>query len=404
VTLGQGFPNFAPPLFCLDAWSTAANTKENDGYIKSNQYTRPECHPRLAKVLSELYSRELGREVDQMTEIASGVGCTQVLYLAMQGLLNPGDEVVLFEPAFDIYAAQVKIAGGVPKFSPLRTIPNKKNANDAFALDFDDLESKISEKTKALILNTPHNPTGKMFSLSEMEKIRDIVLKYPNLTVVTDEVYDRIVFDPDSSPHIHFASLPDMFDRTLTLSSAGKTFSATGWKVGWAVGPSHLIKCITGVQQWCCFSIPTTNQEAVAIALEEAEKPFENHSNYYDWLSATFKRKCDKLCDALLAANMNPIAPNGGYFICADTSNIELPSAYLTNFDSPAAPTTNPLPRDWALARYLCIEKRIGTIPPSAFYSLDNIDNAQNILRFAYCKTDEILEEAVDVLKAANKS
>tara|TARA_B110000305_G_C19356476_1_gene597087 strand:- start:483 stop:950 length:468 start_codon:yes stop_codon:yes gene_type:complete len=144
------------------------------------------------------------------------------------------------------------------------------NANDCFVVDWDKLEASVTEKSKALIINTPHNPTGKIFSLSEMERISEIVAKFPNLIVITDEVYEHIIFDTENSPHLHFASLPGMYERTLTLSSSGKTFSATGWKVGWAIGPSHLVKCLTNVQTWCCFSIPTTNQEAVAICLEKA--------------------------------------------------------------------------------------------------------------------------------------
>jgi aspartate/methionine/tyrosine aminotransferase len=142
------------------------------------------------------------------------------------------------EPAFDIYSAQVRMAGGVPKFIPLRQQPVEtlSNANDVFHLDMDELKSSITPQTKVLVINTPHNPTGKMFSKNELEQIAAIVELNPQLTVIADEVYEYIVFDKNKSPHVHFASLPGMYERTLTLSSSGKTFSCTGWKVGWAVG------------------------------------------------------------------------------------------------------------------------------------------------------------------------
>lgn len=236
VNLGQGFPDWEPPKFVMDAMHQSVVL----GGVKSNQYARSAAHMPLAVVLAEEYTKKLNidRPIDPVTEIATAVGCTQAFYCAMQGLLNPLDEVLLMEPAFDIYSAQVRMAGGVPKFIPLRQHPVEtlSNANDVFYLDMTELKSSITPQTKILVLNTPHNPTGKMFSKDELDQIAEIVELNPQLTVIADEVYEYIVFDKNNSPHVHFASLPGMYDRTLTLSSSGKTFSCTGWKVGWAVG------------------------------------------------------------------------------------------------------------------------------------------------------------------------
>lgn len=240
VNLGQGFPDWEPPSFVLDAMHQSTSL----GGVKSNQYARSAAHLPLAAVLAEEYSKKfnLDRVIDPQTEIATAVGCTQAFYCAMQGLLNPMDEVLLMEPAFDIYSAQVRMAGGVPKFIPLRqqTVETPTNANEVFHLDMDELKASITAQTKILVINTPHNPTGKMFSKAELEEIAAIVELNPQLTVIADEVYEYIIFDKLNSPHVHFASLPGMYDRTLTLSSSGKTFSCTGWKVGWAVGMSQI--------------------------------------------------------------------------------------------------------------------------------------------------------------------
>ena len=220
----------------------------------TNQYCRPNCHLPLANALAAEYSTRPSWShltVDPMKNVMSSLGCTQVMYCGFRSLLSPGDEVVLLEPAFDIYAAQVVLCGGVPKFVSLVTDlgVERKTANDVFKFDFDALEAAITPRTKVLVLNTPHNPTGKMFTRGEQERIAGIVAANPNLTVFSDEVYEHIVYDPSECPHVSFATLPGMWERTVTMSSAGKTFSVTGWKVGWAVGPEGIIKKMVDLQQ-----------------------------------------------------------------------------------------------------------------------------------------------------------
>jgi kynurenine--oxoglutarate transaminase/cysteine-S-conjugate beta-lyase/glutamine--phenylpyruvate transaminase len=244
VNLGQGFPDWLPPKFAVDSLVEAVL----DSAQSPHQYTRPAGHPNLVGQLARRYSIHLKKEIDPMEEVAVTVGASQALYLSLQTLVQPGDEVVLFEPFFDLYVNQVKLAGGTPVFVPLRFDPYNDNDNvnsgGEWKLDRDELMNVVSPRTKAIILNSPHNPTGKIFSRAEMEVIAESLdLAGPDCVVLSDEVYKYIVHAPpkdvDSGGsslcpgHTHFASLPGMWDRTITISSAGKTFSATGWQAGW---------------------------------------------------------------------------------------------------------------------------------------------------------------------------
>jgi kynurenine--oxoglutarate transaminase/cysteine-S-conjugate beta-lyase/glutamine--phenylpyruvate transaminase len=289
INLGQGFPDWDPPRFLIEELKRSTDPEYNDGTtatttttttdtgMTANQYARSAAHLPLAQALrndyvdyqwkeSDLPTDKL-HDLDAATNIATATGVTNVLYCALQGLVDPGDEVLLLEPYFDIYSSQVKLAGGTPIYCPLRSDVSKLydqnvdddesgggrvGASEFFTLDLDELASKITTKTKVLILNTPHNPTGKIFNIDELEGIANLVSNYPNLIVLSDEVYQHLLFDKEKEPHISIATVNrgQIWDQTLTMSSAGKTFSCTGWKVGWAIGPAHLIKAITAVQQW----------------------------------------------------------------------------------------------------------------------------------------------------------
>jgi len=396
VNLGQGFPDWDPPPFVIEAMKEATNNRH------ANQYARSSAHLPLANVLAEEYSERWGnREINPSTMVGTAVGCTNALYCALMGLLAPGDEVLLLEPSFDIYFAQVKMAGGIPVYCPLR--PNTMTGDDDstttmddasahFTLDMDELEACITPATKVLLLNTPHNPTGKVFSKDELSQIATILLeRHPHVTVISDEVYEHLVFDEEEQPHVSMATIPGMWERTLTLSSSGKTFSCTGWKVGWAVGPPDLVKAMTAVQQWCNFSAPTPNQDAIALSLQQARKPYEGgYPSYYAYIQQEYKRKRGLLMDALRDAGMTPICPAGTFFIMADTSNIiaDLP------IEKTLAMPCDPMPRDWSLSRWMTKEVGVTAIPPSAFYSTPNIPLAKNLLRFAFCKSDDTLLEA----------
>jgi aspartate/methionine/tyrosine aminotransferase len=383
INLGQGFPDGDPPSFVQDAMHAAVFQRS------ANQYARSAAHMPLAQVLADEYNTKLKRtDIAAETHIATAVGCTHALYCALTGLIQAGDEVILLEPAFDIYSSQVQMAGGKAVYVPLRP-SGKEGASQYFQLDLDEFERAITPRTKAFILNTPHNPTGKIFSQTELEGIAAVVQKHPRITILADEVYEHLVFDKAKEPHIPMASL--LWDQTLTLSSAGKTFSCTGWKVGWAVGPPHLVQAVTAVQQWVTFSAPTPNQDAIAQALVQARQPFAGFASYYDYLADDYHQKQQLLVAALQSAGMTPIVPAGGFFIMADTSAIHFP--FPTKETTPAMPTS-PMPRDWALSRWMTQTVGVTAIPPSAFYSPNNVPLAQNLLRFAYCKNAETLHEA----------
>lgn len=276
------------------------------------------------------------------------------------------------------------MAGGISKAVALEL-----NEKDEWVLDMKALEAAITPKTKIFILNTPHNPTGKVFTLSELESIRDIVLKFPNLIVILDEVYEKLVYD--NKKHIHLASLENMWERCLTVSSCGKTFSATGWKVGWVYGPKELVSPIVQANQWIQFCVSSPTQRAISKILKSSEKPYENNNNYYEFICKEYERKRNFLAECLKSANIKPVLPEGGFFIMADTSVYEIPEKYI---NEPGPNGESPVTRDWGFARYLTVDHGITPIPPSAFYTTETRDKAKNLARFAYCKTDDYLLEA----------
>ena len=386
INLGQGFPNWAPPDFVLEA-SMAAMTQG------SHQYTRTAGHPSLITTLAARYSMHLEREVKPESQVAITIGASQALFLSLQTLLSPGDEVILMEPFFDLYLGQIRLAGGTPVFVPL--IPRD---DGSWHLDMELLRSKITPRTRCLILNSPHNPSGKVFTRQEMEAMAQIVRDNPRLSVISDEVYKYIVHTPDvdgsetlgTEGHIHFAKLPGMWDRTLTVSSAGKTFSVTGWQVGWAIGPAAMIRDMQTMLPYVQFCAATPMQESLVRCLKRADQPYEGERNYYDWLRKSYLAKRDKLAAALSAAGIIPMKGEGGFFLIGDTRNIEVPEEYLA-MSTPAMPQ---MTRDWALCRYLAQEYNIIGIPCSPFYSPESRHLASNFVRFAFCKTDETLADA----------
>ncbi|KAG5185630.1 pyridoxal phosphate-dependent transferase [Tribonema minus] len=383
--LGQGFPDWPCPDFCKQAVAKAV--QEN-----FNQYARSAGHPALVQVLAEQYSKLMGRDINGMTEVTVSMGCTEGLFAIWQALLSDGDEVVVFEPAFDVYAPQVQMAGGKCTFVPLK--PDDKGG---WGFDVTEFEAAFTNKTRAVLLNNPHNPTGKVFTNEELEALCNVVKKHEGVILVTDEVYERIIFD--GNKHVYAASLDGMWDRTLTVSSAGKTFSTTGWKVGWVIGPEALVLQVMNVNQWVQYCVPTVLQQAVAEVLKQAEEPFEGHASYYAYLVDRYQRKRDRLVVALRDANIVPIVPEGGIFVVADTSGVlgfdgTIAEQYMQQ-TTPACPI---MTRDWALCRWLTIEKGVCAIPPSTFYKPEHKHLAANLARFAFCKEDSTIEGAAAAL------
>ena len=382
TNLGQGFPDWQPPDFVVDA----AHWALGEGV---HQYTRPAGHPPLTEVLSRRYSHHLERTIDPMAEVAITVGASQALYLCLQALLNPGDEVLLPEPAFDLYYGQIKLAGG-----RVRPVPLAVDAESGrWSVDVDALaEAAATGKPRLLILNSPHNPTGTAFSPDELRAIADVVRRHPNLLVLSDEVYKYTVYAEDAR-HFHFASLPGMFDRTVTVSSAGKTFSITGWQAGWCVGPARLIKPIQTLLPFVQFCVSAPMQHALSRVLCEADQPYEGHASYYEWLRQMLRQKRALLEEGVRRAGMEPMVGQGGITLMADTSKIEVPEKSLLE-TTPAAP--DGVTRDWALCRYLAIEGGVIAIPASPFFSDANKHLGADYVRFAFCKGDDTLRLAGD--------
>lgn len=359
VNLGQGFPNFAAPAFVKEAAAEAIAADHN-------QYTRYGGHPALVQALARQAEVDLGRSVDPWTEIQVTAGATASLFAACQGLLDPGDEVILFEPFYDAYPADVIMAGGVPRFVPLHPQPD-----GSWRYDPNDLAAAFGRRTRLLFLNTPHNPTGKVFAAAELLEIAHLCQAH-DVIVIADEAYERMAFDGVTVERI--AALPGMWERTLSIGSAGKTFSVTGWKVGWTIGPAPLVAAVRAATQWMTFSIATPFQVAVAHALGRVAA-----LGYYGEMAAMYQGKRDRLAAILAAARLAPLLPQGTYFIVADTSTYDFPS-------------------DDAFCRWLTATVGVAAIPPGAFYSQAHKPLARHLARFCFCKTDATLDSAAERL------
>ncbi|NOX62210.1 MAG: aminotransferase class I/II-fold pyridoxal phosphate-dependent enzyme [Chloroflexi bacterium] len=360
VNLGQGFPNFPAPDFVKEA----ARRAIAEDY---NQYTRYGGHLPLVEALAAQAELDFKRPIDPLNEIQVTAGATAGLFAACQALLEPGDEAILFEPFYDAYPADVTMAGGVPRFVPLRP-----QSDGHWAYDPDELAAAFSPRTRLLFLNTPHNPTGKLFSPQELAEIAELCQKY-DVIVLADEVYERMTFD--GLPMHRIANLPGMWERTISMGSAGKTFSVTGWKVGWCIGPRHLIAAVRAAYQWITFCVSTPLQQATAEAVREAPR-----LGYYETLASQFQSKRDRLRRALAATGFRPLSPQGTYFIIADTSAFDFPD-------------------DVSFCRWLTAEVGVAAIPPSAFYSKPHKHLARHLARFCFSKTDEELDLAAERLK-----
>jgi aspartate/methionine/tyrosine aminotransferase len=359
INLGQGFPDFDTPGFVLDALRASAGGHQ--------QYSPPPGLPELLEAISEDHARRFGRTLDPVTNIQITVGATEGLFAAVQALVDPGDEVVIFEPFYDAYPADVTMAGGIPKFVPLHP-----QSDGRWHLDEAELRACFNPKTKLVILNTPHNPSGKLFSPEELDLIVELAERYDSL-ILSDEVYEHIAF----GQHLPLASRPGAWARTLTISSIGKTFSVTGWKVGWASGPAPLIQAIRMAHQWIPFTVATPLQRASATILNEAAR---QGNTYYQELKQIYLRKRDLLVTALRGTPFSPLVPEGGYFVIADSREL----GYRDDVE---------------LCNELPSRAGVAAIPPSAFYSAEHKMLAKHLVRFAYCKRDDVIKEAGDRLK-----
>lgn len=356
VNLGQGFPNFDGPELIKQAAITATRQGRN-------QYAPLAGVSRLRRAIADRFSERTGLTIDHDAHVTVTAGCTEALASTFLGLVDPGDEVILIEPFYDSYPAIVATAGAIPRFVTLRP-PD-------FRLEEDALRSVFNDKTRAIIINTPHNPTGRVFTRSELETVARLCHEFDAIAV-TDEVYEDLVFDAE---HLSLASLDGMWDRTLTLSSLGKTFSLTGWKVGWGIGPPDLTAGLRAAHQFVTFAVATPLQHGAATALQAP-------AAFYADLQEAYRRRRDILVAGLDDLGFKVFQPEGTYFVLADHTSFGFPD-------------------DMAFVRHLITERGVAAIPPSAFYH-DPADGA-DLVRFAFCKDEKTLGEALDRLASLRR-
>jgi N-succinyldiaminopimelate aminotransferase len=357
VNLGQGFPDFDGPAEIKEAAKQAIDSG-------LNQYAFTAGAADLRKAIAEHGARFYGHPIDPDTMVSVTCGATEAIFDATMGLLSPGDEAVLFEPYYDSYLASIQMAGAVPRYVRLRP-PDA--AHQQWWFDESELAAAFNSKTKVVFVNTPHNPTGKVFTRDELLVIGALAKKH-DAVILSDEVYEHLVFTP--AKHVRPATLPGLEDRTITLSSGGKTFSFTGWKIGWAIAPAPLVKCVQKAHQFVTFASASPFQAAIAQALRLPDA-------YYADFAKMYRAKRDLLSNALGAAGLNPLTPEGTYFVIADTT------ARLKDGED-----------DFGFCRRLIAERKVAAIPPSAFYSSEHAHHARALARFAFCKTDPVLTEA----------
>ncbi|KAK0095526.1 hypothetical protein PV326_008122 [Microctonus aethiopoides] len=383
LNLGQGFPDFHTVDHVRKALLTVA-TSDNP---LLNQYTRGFGHPRLVNAIAKLYSKVLDRNIDPNAEVLVTVGAYEALYASLQGHTQPGDEWIVIEPFYDCYEPMIRSAGGVPRFIALKPTKTTGIVTSAdWVFDRKEMESLFNAKTKGIIINTPHNPVGKVFTRDELDFIANLAKKW-NTLVVSDEVYEWIVYQP--AQHIRIASLPDMYERTITIGSAGKTFSVTGWKIGWAYGPANLLRNLQVVHQNSVYTCATPLQEAVAMGFEEELKKYGQPDSYFTSLAVELLPKRDYMAKFLTEVGMSPTIPEGGYFMMANWRALECNVQLDEESDQY---------RDYKFTKWMTKNVGVQGIPPSAFYGEEHKHLGEENVRYCFIKKDENLQQAADIL------
>ncbi len=348
VNLSQGFPDFGAPEE-IKAAARDAITRD------INQYAITWGAKSLRNAIAEKFERTQGITIDPEREITVCCGSTEAMMAAMMAIINPGDEVVVFEPFYENYGPDAILSGASPRFVRLR-------APD-WSFDADELKRAFSSKTKAIILNTPNNPTGKVFSREEMETIRDLCVRH-NAFLITDEIYEHMLYD--GATHISAATIEGLRERTITINALSKTYSVTGWRVGWAIAPPEVSAAIRKVHDFLTVGAAAPLQEAGAVALRFPD-------SYYEQLAGDYLQRRNRLLGILSDAGFKCFKPRGAYYIMTDISAFGFAN-------------------DVEFARYLVKEIGVAAVPGSSFYH-NPADGAQQ-LRFTFCKKEATLAEA----------
>lgn len=357
INLAQGFPNFPAPDVLKEA---AARFIRED----VNQYAITWGTKRYREALAQHYRTWYRWDVDPETEVTVTCGATEAMAATLLSIVDPDDEVIVFEPYYENYGPDAILCQAKPVFVPMGVGED---------LDLDRLAGAFSRRTRAIIINTPNNPTGKVFSRAELEAIAELCQRY-DAYAVTDEIYEHICYDDE---HIPMATLPDMRERTITVSGASKTFAVTGWRVGTIVAPPDVTSAIRKVHDFLTVGAPAPLQEAVAVGLETLG------AEYYRSLAEQYRERRDVLCSALQHAGFRCTPPSGAYYVLADFSE-------LSSRD------------DEAFARWLTAEIGVAPVPGSSFYSRPEL--GRSLVRFAFCKTLDMLEAAAERLAAVREA
>ncbi len=360
VNLGQGFPDFDGPEPVKAAAIAAIEAGQN-------QYALSMGQPALRQAIAAHAARFYGQSVDPETEITVTSGATETLFAAIQGLVDPGDEVIILEPFYDAYVPDVLMAGGVPRLVPCRP--------PAWTFDPAELAAAFNARTRLILVNTPHNPTGRVLDAAELGVIAALCQQW-DVVAVSDEVYEHLVYD--GVRHVRLATLPGMAARTVTVSSLGKTFSFTGWKIGWGLAPPALTSALRRAHQWITFATSTPMQAAAAVALGLDDE-------FYRSFADEFQARRDFLVQALRDAGLRVSVPQGTYFVLADFSELDHPA--LRGAD------------DTTFCRWLTTDVGVAAIPPSAFFSEAHRGIPRQWARFAFCKRQATLERAAERLR-----
>ncbi len=352
INLSQGFPNFPCPDVLKDAGSRAI-------YEDINQYAITWGAKRYREALAKKYGEWYDLDVDPEIHLTVTCGATEAMMSVLMAVVDPGEEVIVFEPFYENYGPDTQLCQATPVFVPLA---------EGWRIDFDALRAAFSDQTRAIIVNTPNNPTGRVFDRQEMEGIAALCQEF-DAYAITDEVYEHIIYD--DVEHISMATLPSMRDRTITISGASKTFAITGWRMGTIIAEAEVSDAIRKVHDFLTVGAPAPLQEGVAVGLESLP------ASYYEGLSEFYGRKRELFYPVLIEAGFKCHKPEGAYYILSDFSDL------------------SDLPDD-EFAFWLTSEIGVATVPGSSFYN--DPKDGRRLVRFAFCKTEDVLEAAAERL------